>query len=340
MRTRIRRSLDCLWLLMAGYACASEQQPLTLAECAGIADDARRLACFDRLAAGSLEPKPGRPGQVPVPPQRPFAQREGDILARHWELEPVYKQGLFVFRPHQENYLLIANYLSNPNQVPSSPTRGPSPQSLDLNDVEVKYQLGFKLKMLEDVSRWHADLWFAYTQQSNWQAYNRKASSPFRDTNYQPEFMAVVPLDIGLAGMRARFVNIGYLHESNGQSMALSRSWDRVYAQLGLERGRFTLLARLWERVDNGGSDDDNPDIVRYMGHGDIHATYRWKRHEFAARARGNLQTGKGALRLSWAFPLAMNLKGYVQAFTGYGQSLIDYNHSQTTIGIGVLVTD
>jgi phospholipase A1 len=56
--------------------------------------------------------------------------------------------------------------------------------------------------------------------------------------------------------------------------------------------------------------------------------------------ARRNLRTGHGAVRAGWAFPLVAHLKGYVEAFSGYGQTLIDYNHSQTTIGIGVLVSE
>ncbi|MGV3653108.1 MAG: phospholipase A, partial [Noviherbaspirillum sp.] len=46
----------------------------------------------------------------------------------------------------------------------------------------------------------------------------------------------------------------------------------------------------------------------------------------------------RGAAQLSWAFPLASRLMGYVQVFSGYGQSLIDYNYYQRSIGLGVMV--
>ncbi len=52
--------------------------------------------------------------------------------------------------------------------------------------------------------------------------------------------------------------------------------------------------------------------------------------------ARGNLDTAKGAARFSWTSPRLIGpLRGYVQGFTGYGETLIDYNWRQNAIGIG-----
>jgi phospholipase A1 len=45
-------------------------------------------------------------------------------------------------------------------------------------------------------------------------------------------------------------------------------------------------------------------------------------------------------MQIDWSYPLNQKLRGYVQFSTGYGESLIDYNHHQNTFGIGVLLTD
>ena len=51
--------------------------------------------------------------------------------------------------------------------------------------------------------------------------------------------------------------------------------------------------------------------------------------------------TGKGAAQFSWTSqPLLGPLRGYVQLFSGYGETLIDYDWNQTTIGIGVALND
>ncbi len=318
--------------------------PATLADCAAIADDSKRLRCFDGLA---VAPSPAQNTEAALAsnshealaahPRVPEAtSTDRTTLAQHWELGPEDKRGAFIPRQHLANYL-IATYNDSPNSAPYRPFQRIAPGTGKLSNAELAFQLGFKMKLLENTLGSPVDLWFGYTQRSFWQADNHKASSPFRESNYQPELMAVVPLDFELLGLRARFVNFGLVHQSNGQASTLSRSWNRGYAQLGMERGDLVLLARLWKRLAETGS-DDNPDIMKFMGYGDLSGTYRWEGHEFSALTRYNLQTHKGAVQLGWAFPIANKLKGYLQVFSGYGQSLIDYNHAQNTVGLGFLV--
>jgi phospholipase A1 len=56
---------------------------------------------------------------------------------------------------------------------------------------------------------------------------------------------------------------------------------------------------------------------------------------------RNTLKEGyRGALQLDWGFPVHGQLRGYVQYFYGYGESLIDYNHKVNKLGIGFKLTD
>jgi len=47
-----------------------------------------------------------------------------------------------------------------------------------------------------------------------------------------------------------------------------------------------------------------------------------------------------GALQLGWSFPVTNKVKGYVQWFNGYGESLIDYNSYSNSIGVGIKLSD
>lgn len=150
--------------------------------------------------------------------------------------------------------------------------------------------------------------------------------------------MAVLPINKRIGDVTVRFASLGLVHQSNGQSATLSRSWNRFYGQLGLESGNLGVTARVWKRLDNAKSNNDNPDITDFLGHGDVRITYRDKGYEYGAMVRRNFDTNHGAVQASVAFPLAVNLKGYVQLFSGYGQSLIDYNYAQKSLGLGILM--
>ncbi len=279
------------------------------------------------------------------PPTRLLQEGVADsslsLLSRHWELDERAKQGTFLFRPHRPTYVLFGRYSTDPNDRPSSPTRGVAPY-VKYDRLEAKFQLSFKLKLAQGIIARRVDLWFAYTQQSNWQVYNGAISRPFRETDHEPELMTVVPLRCGVGPLALRFLNLGFVHQSNGQSNPLSRSWNRAYLQAGLERGKFALLARSWYRFPEPRDKDDNDDIENYVGRGDLLVVQEWRGHSLSLLARNSLTTrnNRGSLQVDWRFPVYSRLRGYLQGFTGYGESLIDYNRRQTTVGLGITLTD
>jgi phospholipase A1 len=346
--------LFLLLTFLAIHPAMAQQTDPGLADCARVTDAAQRLACYDRLAgvapAPAAAPAPAiqnadvvnaRGADAPPVPAAvdasPGTMRDFS-LADHWELDQEHKRGVFNFRPHQVNYLMFTR-TAHPNNEPYRPFRRIADLTSDLAHSELVFQLGFKMKLVENAFAKPVDLWFGYTQNSFWQAGNHEASSPFRETNYQPELMAVTPLHFSVFGMNARFLNLGLVHQSNGQTSTLSRSWNRVYAQVGLERAGWTVLGRVWKRVNEAAANDDNRDIVDYMGRGDVVVTYRSNGNDYSALLRRNFSTERGAVQLSWAFPLAGHIKGYAHLFSGYGQSLIDYNYYQNTVGLGLLGT-
>ena len=139
-------------------------------------------------------------------------------------------------------------------------------------------QVSFKSKIAEDLFKTRADVWFGYTQKSDWQIFNQgRKSAPFRNTDYEPEIFITQPVKADLPfGGKLRMVGAGFVHQSNGQSRPESRSWNRVYAMTGMEWGKLTVIPRVWMRAfDQKGDDDDNPDINKYMGYGDLKVQYR-----------------------------------------------------------------
>lgn len=308
--------------------------------CAVIGVAGARLNCYDALSrAAQAAPEAGPEKDAgeaasAVVERAAMPQPPSSRMVRYWELNDSARRGVFKFRPYRDNYLLAVNYNSAVNQAPFA---GIMPAGEKFQHGEINYQFSFKMKLIEQAVGSPVDFWLGYTHQSFWQLYNRPASSPVRDTNYQPELMAVLPLHGRIAGLELRFVKLGIVHQSNGQISTLSRSWNRVYAELGAERGDFAISARLWKRFTIVAI-NDNPDIINYMGSGDVRISLRDGGHEYSVTARRNFHTGHGALQAGWSFPLSGNLNGYLQLFSGYGQSLIDYNYAQKSVGAGILV--
>lgn len=264
---------------------------------------------------------------------------KGGLLDSRWELAKDSKLGVFNFRAYKPVYLLPVFWNSDPNTRPHSPNPRNTvsePQSLD--SVEAKFQISFKTKAVENLFGDNGDIWLGYTQSSRWQVYNGEDSRPFRETNYEPEALLVFRNNYRIGDWKGRMFAVGLNHQSNGRADPLSRSWNRVMFNVGLDKENWALMLRPWYRISDG-NDDDNPDIDDYMGRGDLTLVHRRGGHEFSLMARHSLRGGDrshGALQFDWGFPIHNQLRGHLQIFDGYGESLIDYNHKATYIGLGI----
>lgn len=248
----------------------------------------------------------------------------------------------FALMAHNSNYLLAGAYNFagwNPSVYEDTADR-----DIDFDNTELQFQLSIKTPLAIDLFDYNVDIFAAYTVRSFWQAFNSDISSPFRETNHQPEIWVQTEHDWEFFGIRNSVNILGMAHQSNGQAAELSRSWNRVYAGILLEKENIALLLKPWFRISEDESSDDNPDITDFLGHGEIHIAYKKEDHVFTLMSRNNLESGfsKGAVELGWSFPLFQYdyIKGYIQYFSGYGESLIDYNNYVNRIGFGILLTD
>lgn len=368
----------------------------TLLTCSKITDNVARLACFDKISVGKIEPEAKAPldiaktlevsikkgKAVPVLAVDQTAtvttttttitkneQKKLDYLVPNKQDKTILKQvgvtaadlekytplsvlydldkndpkGILTIRPHLPMYVMPLWYNATPNYDINSPTHvSPSLTKDELQHLDSKLQISMKTKLAQDVFDTNADVWLGYTQQSYWQVYNGKSSRPFRSSDYQPEIFLTQPVKGDLPGNGSlRMLGAGLVHESNGQSDPLSRSWNRIYAMAGTEWGKLTVIPRLWLIANENSKDSDNPDIGDYMGYGDVRWLYPLNDQSTVGGVmRYNPSTNKGAIQLDYAYPLTGGMKAILQVFHGYGENIQDYNHKSTNIGIGIMFND
>ncbi len=263
-------------------------------------------------------------------------------VTERWELDSASRKGVLRLTYYKPFYLTAGRWSNNPNVRPTSLNPVYSvPDAVDYNNYEAKFQLSFKTKILQTIFWGYGDLWMAYTQKAHWQIYNTEVSRPFRELNYEPELILNFPIDFRVLGFRARTLGTALNHQSNGRSLPRSRSWNRVMFHMALERPHWMIVLRPWIRLPD--EDDENPGITDYIGRGELTVAYGAGRHQFYLVATHPLR-GKyfhrGSSQLNWVFPIRGQVRIQVQASTGYGETLIDYNHRQTTLGVGVSFID
>ena len=361
MNVRLRRQ-HALVLALAGASgiAAAQPAPSAIADCHRIPTSNERLACYDSVsgrtapattaapapaapaAAPGVASEAGRPDAMSAAVHKEAAENKApSLIDASWGFYPDSQR--YDIRFYRANYFLVGRYTDRVNNAPYIPLAEalgePAP---DLDSTEAKFQLSFKSRVFATDDR-QFGVWVGYTQQNQWQVYNADTSRPFRETNYMPElFVSWNPnVDLG-AGFRWKLLNAGYNHQSNGRTDPLSRSWNRLFAEFGVERENLALFGKVWYRLEGRRAGRRQP---RH------HGLLRPRRHRRAlplARATpsppASAATSAPARAQSSspgrAPPLAGPFRGYVQVFSGYGESLIDYNWKQTTIGAGVALSD
>jgi phospholipase A1 len=383
--TRITTTFAALLAgLGLGIAQAQPAQPtanpmadaqLTWQQCQRLASDKEaRLACFDRWAQQQTLPAAAVPAAPPalanVQPTAPVdatvpatrvvsvATAEGcrdgqySSLSRFWELENGSDCGTFSFRGYRPLNVSFATATHKPD-TPTSPAPGHTGTYIPYQANEMRIGLSVRTKLAQgmltqDDAVKKDSLWFGYSQQSTWQLFNGDISRPFRTTDHEPELIYVYPTDYRLpGGWRWRYAGVGLVHQSNGQSLPYSRSWNRLYLLGGMELDdRFTITGRIWHRLHESDADDDNPDISDYIGRAEIMGRWNLDRENtLAMTLRHNLrESGRGSVRLEWLKAIGdsarSNLRFHTQLFHGYGDTLVDYNRKRTVLSIGLSLVD
>jgi phospholipase A1/A2 len=283
-------------------------------------------------------------------------------IARFWDLEKASARDTFELRGYRPISIAVVG-ADSVNTLPSSPTNGSPAAATAYSVSELKLNLSVRTKLAsgllqQDGQPLSDSVWFAYSQQSYWQLFNGGISRPFRATDHEPEVLYVFGHNRPLpAGWTHRMSGAGVVHHSNGQSQPLSRSWNRVYLMAAADKitangDRLSLQVKGWQRLPEKLANDDNPDISNYYGRAEIAGTWSFdqgagkdlRTHTLGLTVRHSLRSeARGSTRLEYLRSLGdanSGLRFHAQLFSGYGDSLIDYNRRRTVLSLGLSLVD
>lgn len=350
MNNFFMRSIAASTLLIASTVLANtgSSSPISVENCVStkaLTADAQmtlsqlRALCEQIAKEGSLE-------EVKSPIiEEVISNESAGVLQTRIVSEALNRSSRFVLTPHRRNFFIPAVYHREPNTEPYV-IAGSNLQHL--RHTEAELQLSVKILMRENIFNGNGHLYFAYTNYSLWQLYSEKDSAPFRGTDHTPEAFISFYNDWNIWGFKNTLNSIGFAHQSNGQGGTLSRSWNRIFAQSIFERDNLVLAFTPYYRIpeskkkdpfDKNG--DDNPDLVDYLGHLEVSASYKFDNKILSLTTRNIVEnTNRATFDLSFSFPISTNIRGVARYFNGYGYSLIDYNSKQEAFGVGILFTD
>lgn len=207
---------------------------------------------------------------------------------------------------------------------------------------DLKLQFSFKYRMARKVP-----VYFAYSQLMFWDFYDD--SSPFRDTNYRPEFFYRF-LEHETSFLSS--LDAGYMHLSNGRAGVDSRSLERIFLRSNmffqLEKRQFGVIFTGQYIFDE---DKINGDIINHIGYWEaifyltkllqLERSYTDLEVRTYAGSKvydvdkGGIQVGLVHRFLTEDFNPAL----YLQYFEGYAEDLLSYYRKRSHIRIGLMLS-
>jgi len=332
------RLIRQLFLVLSGFLCvcsagAQTQQDFDqcVLELVGNAAPEVTVAEIRETCRAAHEP-------LQTEPVIPEPEVTASAIDRRLAMEGATQVVPFVITPHKPNYI-ITSY--NFDDYEESLFEEQFNEDVSFKNAEVDFQVSFKFPVVRNLFTRRANMYVAYTNRSFWQLFADNDSSPFRETNHEPEVWLSLINNWDVLGLKNRLINVGLNHQSNGRGGVLSRSWNRVYANFVFERNNFYFGVKPWYRLQEDSDEDDNSDIEDYMGYFEFQGVYNRNKNNIGLFFRNQLKDDyRGAVQLDWSFPLYNQARGYVQYFYGYGESLIDYDNKVNKLGVGIKLSD
>lgn len=240
-------------------------------------------------------------------------------------------------KPYKTNYILPYGF-STKEYKSNVPT-------VDYENIEAELQVSLQLKIGSNLLGLNEKYYVSYSHKAFWQIYSH--SAPFRESNYNPEGFVIFPIQDRDSHFGLRSFKLALAHQSNGQPDTsevyfdqnqslgnLSRSVNYVYGTLRGQYGSLIVDLKAWVPFSEDRETNDNYDLMDYWGYSSLKLTYFIDEHMFTLMSRGNFSTLNGAVEATYSYPFIHdNL--YVKFFSGYGESLIDYNRKLTKISVG-----
>ena len=225
---------------------------------------------------------------------------------------------------HNTNYFLPISYNYNGEY---QDTNGHNAKTTETEfQFSLKYNIGADLFGLKEIYS------VAYTQKSFWQLYT--SSAYFRETNYNPEFFLTFPmaLDADRHGLKA--IKLSFAHQSNGRGSDEERSWNYLSGSFIFQYDYLFTELKLWTSWKS--ALEYNPDLLDYLGYGSVKFIVPYKKNLFSFKVNS-----KGTIESNYSYPISSreDLFLYVKVFSGYGESLIDYDNYINKVGIGFSIS-